>query len=98
MDATPKRSGALLRDAPTSQKLRLGQHNSRTGVAQVSTHVEACRHDTPRGLVQSSFIWSGWSREAARLFALYWRSGDLKHFQAFGRHCDAMRLMERPTR
>jgi hypothetical protein len=50
----------------------------------------------PRGyhaprFVQSSFIWARWQGEAARLFAEYWRSGNLKHFHAFGRHIDAMR-------
>src|SRR5438105_1614196 len=42
-------------------------------------------------LVQAGVVWNGWKREAARLFGLYWRSGDLKHFHAFGRHIDAMR-------
>ena len=41
--------------------------------------------------VQTGFIWQRWEREAARLFRLYWRSGDLRHFHAFGRHIDAMR-------
>jgi hypothetical protein len=52
--------------------------------------------DVPRAyhapaFVQNGIIWKRWEREAARLFRLYWRSGDLKHFHAFGRHIDAMR-------
>jgi hypothetical protein len=39
--------------------------------------------------------WRGWAREALRLFSLWWNSGDQKHFQAFGRHCDAMRIRAR---
>jgi hypothetical protein len=52
--------------------------------------------DVPRGyhrpgLGQTGIIWKRWEREAARLFGLYWRSGGLKHFHAFGRHIEAMR-------
>ena len=43
-------------------------------------------------------IWARWCREAGRLFGLYWSSGDLKHFQAFGRHIDAMRIYGGPRR
>ena len=55
--------------------------------------------DVPRdyhspGFVQSIFIWRRWEHEAARLFGLYWRSGELKHFAAFVRHVAAMRLSE----
>lgn len=49
-------------------------------------------------LVQAGMIWRRWEREAARLFGLYWRSGDLKHFHAFGRHIDAMRTYGGPRK
>jgi len=35
--------------------------------------------------------WRRWELEAARLFSLYWQSGDLTHCHAFGRHIHAMR-------
>lgn len=35
--------------------------------------------------------WQRWQREGVRLFREYWRTGDLKHFQALGRHIHAMR-------
>jgi hypothetical protein len=44
-----------------------------------------------RDLVQASTIWGVWRREAERLFADYWRTGDLKHLCAFVRHIHAMR-------
>ena len=62
------------------------------------TRGEAGFPEPPRFLstvsCQSS-AWVGWQREAVRLFGLYWRTGDLKHFYAFGRHIDAMRLHSR---
>jgi hypothetical protein len=39
-------------------------------------------------------VWDRWAREALRLFCLWWKSGEPKHFQAFGRHCEAMRSMK----
>jgi hypothetical protein len=43
------------------------------------------------GSLQTGIIWQRWQREASRLFSVYWRSGNLKHFHAFGRHIHAMR-------
>jgi hypothetical protein len=35
--------------------------------------------------------WLHWQREAARLFAEFWHSGDQRHLVAFVRHVSAMR-------
>jgi hypothetical protein len=40
---------------------------------------------------RSSLVWSGWQREAARLFTEFWRSGRREHLNAFSRHVAAMR-------
>ncbi len=41
-----------------------------------------------------SAVWIVWKHEAARLFAEYWRTNDLKHLLAFARHVHAMRTYE----
>jgi len=41
-----------------------------------------------------SAVWIVWKHEAARLFAEYWRTNDLKHLLAFVRHVQAMRAYE----
>jgi hypothetical protein len=45
-------------------------------------------------LLQARTVWAVWRREAERLFADYWRTGDLKHLCAFVRHIHAMRAHE----
>lgn len=45
-------------------------------------------------LLQARTVWAVWRREAERLFADYWRTGDLKHLRAFVRHIHAMRAHE----
>jgi hypothetical protein len=35
--------------------------------------------------------WLGWQREAARLLAEFWRTGDQRHLAAFVQHVVAMR-------
>ena len=42
-------------------------------------------------------ILQGWQREAARLFAEFWRSADEKHLHAFRRHIIAMRAHQART-
>lgn len=49
-------------------------------------------------LCGSELIWRRWCLEGRRLFSEYWRSGDLKHFHAFGRHIDAMRTYGGPRK
>ena len=44
------------------------------------------------GLVQSGIIWKRWCREAQRLFAQYWKTGNPRHLHALSRHIDAMRV------
>lgn len=83
----PKREGA----PPCAQLPKLNhrpQGKARSAIAQPCWLV----------MLRSCRVWQGWTREALRLFALWWMSGDPRHFQAFGRHCDAMRLMERQQR
>jgi len=41
---------------------------------------------------QAGTIWRGWSREAARMFREFWRTGDDKHLRAFAAHVYAMRM------
>ena len=45
-------------------------------------------------LLQARTVWAVWRREAERLFAGYWRTGDLKYLCAFVRHVQAMRAHE----
>jgi hypothetical protein len=64
----------------------------------IPTHFNSPGSYQERALIQAGIVWNHWLREATRLFAEYWRSGDLKHFQAFGRHIDAMRTYGGPRR
>jgi hypothetical protein len=47
------------------------------------------------GFVQSGIVWKRWSREAARLFAEYWKTGNPKHLFAFTTHVHGMRNYDR---
>jgi len=46
-------------------------------------------------LVQSRIIWERWKREAARLFAEYWRTANAKHLSALATHLHGMRMHDR---
>jgi hypothetical protein len=50
------------------------------------------------GLVQRGMIWQRWQREASRLFAEYWKTGDPRHLAAFCRHAHGMRVHVRSAR
>jgi len=41
--------------------------------------------------IPAQACFSGWKREAARLFNEYWRTGGERHLAAFNRHVMAMR-------
>jgi hypothetical protein len=51
-----------------------------------------------RGLAQAAIIWNRWQREASRLFAEYWKTGDPRHLAAFCRHAHGMRVHVRGAR
>ena len=74
----PKRGGALLQ-APAPKRLLLSQANSG------HTFAQPCG----RGI-----IWKRWEREARRLFAQYWKTGNAKHLGAFAWHIHGMRMRE----
>jgi hypothetical protein len=38
------------------------------------------------------FTWVRWEKEAVRLFAEFWRSGDRRHLEAFSKHVWEMRV------
>jgi hypothetical protein len=74
---TPPRKGKGALQAPIPNLIGAPQNNSRSAIAQ-----QVCG---------SGIIWRRWSREAARLFAEFWRTADERHLFAFATHVRAMR-------
>jgi hypothetical protein len=77
-------------DAPPGRKAPgAGELTGRELIALIEYHA--------LDLLQARTVWAVWQREAERLFAGYWRTGDLKHLCAFVRHVHAMRAhQQRP--
>ena len=44
-------------------------------------------------LIQAEVVWNRWEMEAGRLFSLFWRTANERHFRAFVRHVSAMRRL-----